>query len=75
LIGVELDQGASIKDAVKNVVETKLMGTWKMVVMATDKPDRIYFVKNSGDFILGKTDNSVVVTSEDILFEDKQFVG
>ena len=53
LIGVEIDQGASVKDAVKNVVEKKLMGTWKLAVMALDKPDHMYFLKNSGEILYG----------------------
>ncbi len=57
-----------MKEAVKNVVEKKLMGTWKLAVVSTEAPDHIYFVKNSGDFILGKTENAIVVSSTDILF-------
>lgn len=57
-----------MKDALKNVVEKKLMGTWKLAVMTTDAPDHIYFVKNSGDFILGQTDNATVVASDEIFF-------
>lgn len=53
LIGVEMDQGVSLKEALKNVVEKKLMGTWRLAVMSTEAPDHLYFVKNSGDFILG----------------------
>lgn len=63
-----MDQGVSLKEALKNVVEKKLMGTWRLAVMSTEAPDHLYFVKNSGDFILGQTANSVVVTSSDILF-------
>lgn len=63
MIGVELDQGASVKEALKNVVEKKLMGTWKLAVMGVDQPDHIYLVKNSGDFILGQSHNQVVVST------------
>jgi len=59
-----------VKEALKNVVEKKLMGTWKLAVISTESPDHIYFVKNSGDFILGKTDKAMVVTSTDVLFTE-----
>jgi len=45
------------------------MGTWKMAMMPLEKPGELYFVKNSGDIILGKNDNEVVVTTEDIFFQ------
>jgi len=48
-----MDLGLGMKDALKSVVETKLMGTWKLALMSTDNPESIFFVKNSGDFIIG----------------------
>jgi hypothetical protein len=32
-------EGTDLKEAIKNVVEKKLMGTWKLAVMPLDKPD------------------------------------
>ena len=63
-----MDQGLTLKEALKNVVEKKLMGTWKLAVMSIDHPELIYFVKNSGEIIIGKTANSVIVSSEEIVF-------
>ena len=40
-----------------------------MAMMPLEKPGELYFVKNSGDIILGKNDNEVVVTTEDIFFQ------
>lgn len=48
------------------------MGTWKLAVMSTEAPDHIYFVKNSGDFVLGKTDSAIYVASNEVLFSDGQ---
>jgi hypothetical protein len=31
-----MDQGSSVKEALKNVVEKKLMGTWKLAVMSVE---------------------------------------
>ncbi|CDW73732.1 glucosamine--fructose-6-phosphate aminotransferase [Stylonychia lemnae] len=70
LIGVEMDQGLSVKDAVKSVIEKKLMGTWKLAVMSVEQPDHIYFVKNSGNFIIGQSPNSVVVSTQDVVFNE-----
>lgn len=36
LIGVEMDHGLGIKEALKNVVEKKLMGTWKIAVISVE---------------------------------------
>lgn len=49
-----MDAGFDVKNALKNVVESKLMGTWKMALIATEKPESIFFVKNSGELIIGK---------------------
>lgn len=51
------------------------MGTWKIAMMATDRPNAIYFVKNSGNFIIGKEKNSIVVSSEDAFYEGEHFKG
>lgn len=53
LIGVEMDQGATVKDAIKTLVERRLMGTWKLAVLPLDSPDHLYFVKNSGEIMIG----------------------
>ena len=67
-----MDQGSSVKEAIKTVVERKIMGTWKLAVMPLDKPDHLYFVKNSGDFIIGEIPDkkAVVVSTEEVLFRE-----
>ena len=56
----------------KNVIEKKLMGTWKLAVVPFDKPNHLYFVKNSGEFIIGVMPDkkAAIVTTEDILFKE-----
>jgi hypothetical protein len=44
------------------------MGTWKIAVMSLDKPDHMYFLKNSGEIIYGSSDDYFVVSTEDSLF-------
>jgi glucosamine 6-phosphate synthetase-like amidotransferase/phosphosugar isomerase protein len=53
LIGWELDNEKTLKEALKNVVEKKLLGTYQISVMEKSNPEVVYFVKNSGDFIVG----------------------
>ena len=70
LISWELDQGHNIKVALKNVVEKKLLGTYRIALMELNNPKAIYFVKNSGEFIIGhdKQNNEIIVSSESALF-------
>jgi glucosamine 6-phosphate synthetase-like amidotransferase/phosphosugar isomerase protein len=70
LIGLELDSGVSSADALKNVVEKKLMGTWKLAMVNLNNPSEVYLTKNSGDFILGKSNSEIIVTSDAQFFED-----
>ena len=67
-----MDQGVPLKEAIKNVVERKLMGTWKLAVMSLEKPDKLYLVKNSGEIIIGKLPDkkAVVVCTEESLFKE-----
>lgn len=44
------------------------MGTWKLAVMPLDNPDHLYFVKNSGSLLIGMTDKSAIVTTEEAFF-------
>ena len=65
-----MDSGASLKVAIKNVIEKKLMGTWKLAVMPLENPDILYFVKNSGEFIIGQVPGSIIVSTEESLFKE-----
>lgn len=48
------------------------MGTWKLALMPLEDPDHLYFIKNSGQLFVCKDDNkSVVVTTEDNLFDSE----
>jgi len=50
LIAAEMDKNLTLKEALKNVVEQKLLGTYRIAVMEITNPTCILFVKNSGDF-------------------------
>lgn len=64
-----MDAGATVKEAIKEVVEKKIMGTWKLAVMPLESPEHLYFVKNSGEFLVGQLEGSVVVSTEEALFQ------
>ena len=48
------------------------MGTWKLAVMPLEHPDHLYFVKNSGEFIIGQTEDkkATIVSTEEVLFRE-----
>ena len=67
LISGELDKNLSLKEALKNVVEQKLLGTYRIALMEMKNPKMLYFVKNSGDFFLGTSiENTEIIVSTDI---------
>jgi len=47
-----MDLGLDPKAALQNVLEKKLMGTWKLAMINLLDPSVIYLVKNSGEFIM-----------------------
>jgi len=53
LLAFEMDTGLSLREALVNVVETKILGTYRMAALETTNPQSVFFVKNSGDFMIG----------------------
>lgn len=72
---MDQNENCPVKDALKAVVERKLMGTWKLAVLPLADPSTLYFVKNSGDFILAQTPTSLLVTSADSLLSELGIKG
>ena len=64
LLGRLLDQGMDLKTAIQTMIETKLIGTWRMTIALVSEPDRIFIVKNSGPFYMGSSETSVVFCSD-----------
>ena len=75
LISSELDKNLSLKDALKNVVEQKLLGTYQIALMEMKNPKQLYFVKNSGDFFLGvnKTSTEIIVSTDFEVLKEANF--
>ena len=61
LIDEFLQQGLSLSDAIKSVCEKKLLGTWRLAILGTNK---LYIATNSGDFFVGKHDGYLIYCSE-----------
>jgi glucosamine 6-phosphate synthetase-like amidotransferase/phosphosugar isomerase protein len=55
-----------LKDAIINIIEQKMLGTFRLTVLETNKPKFMYFAKNVGNFIIGtNADSSEIVVSSD----------
>lgn len=74
MIGEQMDQGKNLKDALRNIVEQKLIGTYRIAVMELKNPSCIYFVKNSGDLSIGisKKNNELFVSSDLSFFNEAE---
>ena len=70
MLGKFLDQQMDIKTALKTLVETKLIGTWRIAVMVVAEPNKLYFTKNVGPFYIGRSEHSLVLCSDRIILED-----
>ena len=70
MLGKELDSGADLKTAITTLVENKLIGTWRMAIVPVNNPNLIYFIKNAGQFFIGKSEKSIVVCSDQEICQD-----
>ena len=70
LIGKQLDGGVNLKTAIKTIIENKMIGTWKLVVMEVNKPSQMYVTKNVGPMFIGKSNNSVIIGSDKDIYSD-----
>ena len=70
MLGAQLDTGCDLKAAIKNLIELKLLGTWRLAVMLVDDPSQIYVIKNVGPMFIAKSRQSVVVSSDKEAIED-----
>jgi glucosamine 6-phosphate synthetase-like amidotransferase/phosphosugar isomerase protein len=73
LVAVKYGEGLSLKDALKSIVEEKLLGTYRIAALEVDKPQSIIFIKNSGEFSLcvSKNEDEVIISSESSLFNQQ----
>ena len=64
MLGRYLDQGMDLKTAIQTMIETKLIGTWRLAISLVSQPDRIYITKNVGPLYMGTSQDSIVVCSD-----------
>lgn len=67
LIGRYLDGGCSMEESVRKTV-AKLSGTWALVIVHRDFPNKIWVCRNGSPLLLGSTDDYIMVASEHIAF-------
>ena len=56
MLGKYLDQGMDIKTALQTIIETKLIGTWRIAVIVVAEPNKLFFTKNVGPCFMGKSE-------------------
>lgn len=69
-IGLYLDEGLSLLEATKNALQNKIRGTWGIVVIKRDEPDKIVVSRCGSPIVMAMTSDSVLVGSESIVFQN-----
>jgi len=75
LIGKYLDEGFDMMDAVEKTVN-RLSGTWALVILNKDFPNKLWITRNGSPLLLGMEDEFILVVSEQIAFGNsiKQYI-
>ena len=63
-IGYYMDQKLSFHDAVTKVLKEKLIGTWGLVILNKEDPDKLVVCRNGSPLLVGLAQNAVYVASE-----------
>ncbi len=69
LIGKYLDEGNSVNMAIKIAV-TRLRGTWALIILHCDFPERMWITRNGSPLLLGLDGEMALVVSEQIAFSN-----
>ncbi len=67
LIGYHLDNGETIEHSIKKTVE-ELTGTWALVIIHRDYPNKLWATRNGSPLLLGMEDEYIILASEQIAF-------
>lgn len=67
LIGYYLDNNEPIEKAIKKTLE-ELSGTWALVIIHKDYPNKIWVTRNGSPLLLGMEEEYVMIVSEQIAF-------
>ena len=71
MLGRYLDQGMDLKTAIQTMIETKLIGTWRLAISLVSQPDRIYLTKNVGPLYMGTSQDSIVFCSDQTILAEQ----
>lgn len=69
LIGYHLDNNETIQKAIQNSLK-ELSGTWALVIIHNDYPNKIWITRNGSPLLLGMEDEYIMVASEQIAFHN-----
>jgi glucosamine--fructose-6-phosphate aminotransferase (isomerizing) len=69
LIGFYLDSGESIESAIQSALK-ELSGTWALVIIHKDYPNKLWITRNGSPLLLGMEDEYIMVASEQIAFHN-----
>lgn len=67
LIGYYMDMGETIVNAIQKTI-TELIGTWALVIIHADFPNKIWITRNGSPLLLGMDDEFIMVVSEQYAF-------
>jgi len=59
----------SFFDAVKKTLDEKIKGTWGLVIMHKDEPEKLIVCRNGSPILIGFSQNAIYVASESVAFE------
>jgi len=69
LIGYYIDKGETIETAIQSAVNV-LHGTWALVIIHKDYPNKLWITRNGSPLLLGMEDEYIMVASEQIAFNN-----
>jgi glucosamine--fructose-6-phosphate aminotransferase (isomerizing) len=69
LIGKYLDDGFSMHAAVENTI-SRLTGTWALVIINSNYPNKIWITRNGSPLLLGFEDEFIMIASEQLAFNN-----
>ena len=67
LIGYYMDIGEPIETAIQKTI-SELIGTWALVILHVDYPNKIWITRNGSPLLLGMEEEFIMVASEQIAF-------
>jgi glucosamine--fructose-6-phosphate aminotransferase (isomerizing) len=67
LIGKYLDLGESMEQAIQSAIG-QLSGTWALVIIHRDYPNKLWITRNGSPLLLGMDENFIIIASEQIAF-------